>query len=70
LPNVRLLDDRVVNGLVTTPDRRRVTGVHAGDELLEADLVIDATGRGSRSPRWLQSLGYDAPTEERIEIGL
>ncbi len=22
-----------------------------------ADLVIDATGRGSRSPRWLESLG-------------
>lgn len=70
LPNVRLLDDRAVTGLVSTPDRRRVIGVYVGDDLLEADLVIDATGRGSRSPQWLRSLGYDAPTEERIEIGL
>ena len=37
---------------------------------LPADLVIDATGRGSRTPRWLAELGYPTPNEDRLEIGL
>src|SRR5262249_46295906 len=35
-----------------------------------ADLVVDASGRGSSSPAWLESLGYIRPEEERIEIGI
>jgi 2-polyprenyl-6-methoxyphenol hydroxylase-like FAD-dependent oxidoreductase len=35
-----------------------------------ADLVVDATGRGSRAPMWLEQLGYRRPPEERVEIGL
>lgn len=54
----------------------RVTGVRlagrdGGDQtVLDADLVVDATGRGSRTPRWLQDLGYTAPSTERVPIGL
>lgn len=33
------------------------------DAALRADLVVDATGRGSRAPRWLEELGYQAPVE-------
>jgi flavin-dependent dehydrogenase len=58
-----------VTGLVA-PDRRRVAGVAlrtgAGDEELAADLVVDASGRGSRLPAWLVELGYPAPTEETV----
>jgi len=35
-----------------------------------ADLVVDASGRGSASPAWLESFGYPRPEEERIEIGI
>jgi 2-polyprenyl-6-methoxyphenol hydroxylase-like FAD-dependent oxidoreductase len=70
LPNVKLLQDRAVNELVTTPDRRRVTGIKTDSELLAADLVVDTAGRGSRSPQWLEAMGYEKPVEERIEIGL
>src|SRR5262249_18587679 len=35
-----------------------------------ADLVIDASGRGSRLPHWLRALGFDAPTEERVKSDL
>lgn len=56
------------------PSRSRVTGVRltgpAGDETLAADLVVDAAGRGTRAPRWLEALGYGAPPEERVEIDL
>jgi len=35
-----------------------------------ADLVVDASGRGSASPAWLESFGFAPPEEERIEIGI
>jgi 2-polyprenyl-6-methoxyphenol hydroxylase-like FAD-dependent oxidoreductase len=77
LPNVTLLDRCDVVGLATTPDGRRVTGARvlrradgSAEELLGADLVIDATGRGSRTPTWLQALGYARPQEEQVRIGL
>jgi 2-polyprenyl-6-methoxyphenol hydroxylase-like FAD-dependent oxidoreductase len=34
---------------------------------LAADLVVDATGRGSRAPRWLADLSYPVPGETVVE---
>lgn len=71
-----------VTSLASTADGGRVTGVRLrprvgdGDTVggasgvLEADLVVDASGRRSRAPRWLEDLGYDAPAEETINSGL
>ena len=33
---------------------------------LEADLVVDAGGRGSKAPRWLEQLGYERPAEQHV----
>lgn len=68
LPNVTLRQSCQVEGLLTDDDR--VTGVRIAGEPLPADLVVDATGRGSKSPTWLKDLGYDAPAEEKVEVGL
>jgi 2-polyprenyl-6-methoxyphenol hydroxylase-like FAD-dependent oxidoreductase len=77
LPNVTLFDGCDATGLTATADRSRVTGLRilrraedGADEVLDADLVVDATGRGSRGPQWLQSLGYPAPEVEQVQIGL
>ncbi|MET8767299.1 FAD-dependent monooxygenase [Streptomyces sp. NPDC004658] len=61
---ITLRDGIRVAGL--TGDRRRVTGVRlpAGDTL-HADLVVDASGRGSQADAWLRALGH-APVEERV----
>jgi 2-polyprenyl-6-methoxyphenol hydroxylase-like FAD-dependent oxidoreductase len=53
----------------------RVTGVRVrsedGSELvLDADLVVDASGRGSRAPDWLRSLGVAAVHEAKVDSGL
>lgn len=39
-----------------------------GDETvtLHAELVVDASGRSSRLPRWLEELGYAAPEESTV----
>ena len=77
LPNVTFLDSHDIVGLVATPDSRRVTGarvLHRADgsaeQVLGADLVVDATGRGSRTPVWLEALGYPLPVKEQVRIGL
>ena len=41
-----------------------------GRETLSADLVVDASGRGSHTPRWLEEMGYPKPLEERVEVAL
>jgi 2-polyprenyl-6-methoxyphenol hydroxylase-like FAD-dependent oxidoreductase len=47
---------------------RRAGG--SAEEELGADLAVDATGRGSRTPVWLQALGYERPDEEQVRVGL
>lgn len=75
LSGVVLLQGRGVHGLVFDPAGTRVTGVRvlrreddSVEEVLDADLVVDATGRGSRLPRWLEAAGYAPPEVE--ETGL
>lgn len=47
-----------------------VTGVQVDGQALPADLVVDATGRGSRTPQWLDAWGYERPVEERVTVGI
>jgi 2-polyprenyl-6-methoxyphenol hydroxylase-like FAD-dependent oxidoreductase len=70
LPNITARQGLRVAGLTVSSDGRRVTGVKTGDEEIAANIVIDATGRGSRSPEWLAALGYPKPEEERVEVAL
>jgi hypothetical protein len=41
-----------------------------GEQILAADLVIDATGRSGRTPAWLTELGYDPPAEQQLPVDL
>lgn len=51
--------------------RRRVTGVLLNSgEVVSADLVVDATGRGTRLPVWLEKWGYPRPREETVDVGI
>ena len=75
LPNVRIRPDHAVTDLVATPTGDRVTGVlaTAGGEQIridDVDLVVDASGRGSRARHWLAQLGYPEVEEQRIETQL
>jgi 2-polyprenyl-6-methoxyphenol hydroxylase-like FAD-dependent oxidoreductase len=75
LGTVAIRDGHDVAGLLTTADRRRIAGVRVradggAEEAVEADLVLDATGRGSRTPLWLEQLGFPKPFAERIEVGV
>ncbi|MCB0114551.1 MAG: hypothetical protein KDD84_10690 [Caldilineaceae bacterium] len=77
LSNVDAIEGCDVLGLFTTENRQRVTGVRvirrragSAEETLRADLTVDASGRGSRTPAWLENLGYARPEEESVKIGM
>lgn len=76
-PQVRFRDRTdVIAPTVTGSGRHaRVDGVRvqsAGEpeQRIEAHLVVDATGRGSRTPLWLTELGLPAPAEESVRVDL
>lgn len=74
--NVALRDRCRVVGIVAAQDGRRVTGVRytAADagtcETISADLIVDASGRGSHTLALLQSVGQNLPHESVIGIDL
>lgn len=49
----------------------RVTGlVLDNGDYVPADLVVDASGRGSRLPAWLEEWGFERPPEDSVKIGV
>ncbi len=69
-PKITMVENTVVEGVVATEDRKRVTGAKTAKEVVFANLIVDATGRGSHTPQWLETLGYAQPPEERVEVAL
>ncbi|MEU5959404.1 alpha/beta fold hydrolase [Streptomyces sp. NPDC047525] len=75
LPGVRFSEQTSVVELVTESQGARVTGAVLTDAggtttTLEADLVVDASGRGSRTPVWLAEWGFPELEEETFKVGL
>ena len=75
IPGIGVLENSEVTRLIATPDRRRVTGLAVRtaatvERELGADLVVDASGRGSQMPQWLKSLGLPAPDETIVEVNV
>ncbi|CAN5700604.1 FAD-dependent oxidoreductase [soil metagenome] len=70
--NVTILDGHDVVALTSRSQRDRVDGVivvprDGGDSAtVPADLVVDATGHGSRTPNFLEEMGFDRPAEDEV----
>lgn len=70
LSNVTCLSQHRVEGLVV--EDGTVSGVIAetpdGESLtLDADLIVDASGRGSLTPKWLEAAGQSVPEEQWVD---
>jgi 2-polyprenyl-6-methoxyphenol hydroxylase-like FAD-dependent oxidoreductase len=68
LPNLEVRQNAAVEGLELK--NSVVTGVRAGGDTIPADLVVDAMGRGSRTPQWLESFGYERAPEIDVQVAL
>jgi 2-polyprenyl-6-methoxyphenol hydroxylase-like FAD-dependent oxidoreductase len=70
-PNVTLRSGITVRGLRVDAASNRVTGVNieGGDDAsMDADIVIDASGRGEAALRWLSALGLALPEIEQVGV--
>jgi hypothetical protein len=54
---------RVTGVLLDSPDAAELQQVDAG-------LVVDAAGRGTRLPVWLEKWGFERPREDTIDVGI
>jgi 2-polyprenyl-6-methoxyphenol hydroxylase-like FAD-dependent oxidoreductase len=71
-PGVRLARGVVVEGLVARQRGRMVEvgGVQTASGMIDADLVVDASGRTSRTYRWLEAAGAELPGREERDCGI
>jgi flavin-dependent dehydrogenase len=73
-PKITVLENTDVDTLIGTGSR--ISGARVRDRDtdaqtdLDADLVVDATGRGSRIQHWLPELGLPQAREEIVDSGL
>jgi len=73
---LQFLDATQVKRLLTDETNSRITGVQLLDRdslqlgELTANLVVDASGRQSSAPKWLEELGYPTPAETKVNAFL
>lgn len=76
-PKVSFIQKAEVTTLLSNADNTHVVGARIrwrnlpqldpkSEELLHADLVVDASGRSSKAPLWLTTLGYMPPQETKV----
>jgi 2-polyprenyl-6-methoxyphenol hydroxylase-like FAD-dependent oxidoreductase len=72
--NITFLEGYDVVDLTSTTAGDRITGARIrsrdGDSgrVLTSDVVADATGRGARTPAFLDNLSYGRPTEDQVGV--
>jgi 2-polyprenyl-6-methoxyphenol hydroxylase-like FAD-dependent oxidoreductase len=74
IPNITFVTNHDVVELTATFDGDRVSGARVADRdgrqqlEISAALVVDAMGRGSRTPMLLEQLGYPHPAEQSVAV--
>jgi 2-polyprenyl-6-methoxyphenol hydroxylase-like FAD-dependent oxidoreductase len=76
-PNITFVDEHSAIGLEMDSAKEKVVGVHIqakGEQeparLVPSDLVVDASGRGSQLPKWLEAEGYPRPEESTVRVNV
>lgn len=76
LPNVQFLERQRVVGISHDRHRNCITGVILDQRssptspIISADLVVDASGRSTQTPRWLEASGFTPPPATIVDPGL
>jgi len=71
--NVSFVENLRVTGLLSDSEgsvRGALGRSDAATRDVDADLVVDASGRASRAPEWLQTLGYERPPENVVDSSI
>ena len=69
IPNIEIIAKHRATGLLRASDGDRVTGIRlrpvgeGTESELVGRLIVDASGRRSQAPQWLESAGFTPPAE-------
>jgi len=70
IDNIEILEETRVNNLIYDSNNNKVTGVKLNSQennILSAQLVLDASGRTSNATKWLKNIGFNPPQETIID---
>ncbi|MFJ4788600.1 FAD-dependent oxidoreductase [Streptomyces sp. NPDC088794] len=70
---ITVMEQTTVLGLTGSADAVTGVDIRRADgktDSLRADLVVDASGRGSQTPVWLNQLGAPGPASREVDCGL
>lgn len=71
-PKISFITNSEVMSICTDDDNQRVIGVQIHNRAdgrvqdVPAELVVDASGRSSKAPQWLDQLGFTPPAEQAV----
>lgn len=75
IPNVKIEAGAEATGLLLDESGSRIRGVRVGGrrageaaDTREAALLVDASGKGTRTPAWLEQLGFGCPPVSEVEV--
>jgi len=75
--NVQIVENSSVLGIMANENHSRITGIRftrrhsdATEEHASAQLLVDASGRGSRAATWLEQFGYQKPETELVKVDM
>ncbi len=69
---LQFIDETQVSELLTDDNNSKVTGIKLRyrdvpeETELATDLIVDASGRNSSLPKWLEALGYPSPNKTTV----
>lgn len=67
LPQINFIEQSKVTGLIYDAAANKITGVCLQSATtLNADLIVDASGRSSQAPKWLQEIGVASIPETTV----
>ena len=66
IPNIKIQDETSVHSFELETANKIGLKTNKG-QTISADLIVDCSGRNTKTPIWLEAIGYSKPTEERVD---
>ena len=71
IKNVEIIENTTVTGLISNKSGTTVLGVNCisgnNEQIFKGDLIVDSSGRNTRSPEWLEKISFKKPEELRVD---
>jgi len=63
---IKILDNKAISSFILE-NANKISLKTIANEKIHADLIVDCTGRNTRTPDWLENIGYPKLTDTRVD---